>query len=193
MSRRNSRLAIIEAAVDLFASKGFERATVEEVATQAKLAKGTVFYNFKSKEDIFHAIVERNTQAFAELVNARSAITGSSAEQMAAAYDAAFEFFQTNNSFCSLLISELGRVHSRWNLDSLTLLGAFRHRLEEIFTEGQKNREFRADIDARDVGLIVFFLAAINSLAKRLSSEYSIESRLAEKSKLILLKGLKAD
>lgn len=195
MSRNNTRLAIIDAAVELFAKKGFERATVDEVAAEAKIAKGTVFYNFKTKEDIFHAILERDTQAFAELVQARSAISGTPSQKMEAAYDAAFEYFQTHSSFCSLLITELGRIRTRWSNDgnSISLLGIFRQRLEEIYEEGKKQGEFRNDIDARDIGLIVFFLAAIISLGKRFTEEHAIDTRLASKAKLIFLKGLKAD
>jgi AcrR family transcriptional regulator len=43
MSRTLTKLAIINAAVTLFARQGFEKTTVDEVAAQAGIAKGTVF------------------------------------------------------------------------------------------------------------------------------------------------------
>jgi AcrR family transcriptional regulator len=193
MPRKNSRLAIINAALKLFAAKGFDSATVDEVAAEAKIAKGTIFYNFKSKEDIFHAIVDRNMQEFGDLVRTRSSISGTSFDRIEAAYDAATEYFQTNSSFGTLFISELGRVRSKWNYDSNSLLSVFRQRLQEIYEEGQNNREFRTDVDAKDIGVIIFFLAAFNCLVQRLTADRTQESRLAEKAKMIFLKGIRAD
>lgn len=193
MARRSTRLAILDAAVKLFAQKGFDRATVDEVAAEANTAKGTVFYNFKSKEDIFRAILDKNAREFAELVEQRSSQGTSYTEKMEAAVDAAFEFLQLHDNFTSLLVSEAGHLRSRWIGEStLTPIDFFRHRMETIFHEGQEHGEFRTDIDPTDIGLIVFFMAAVVVIAWRLHDNHASENRLVKNSKLIFLKGLKA-
>jgi AcrR family transcriptional regulator len=53
------RLEILCAAVNLFADKGFERTTVDEIAGHANVGKGTVYLYFKNKEAIFQAIIEQ--------------------------------------------------------------------------------------------------------------------------------------
>ena len=191
MEKRDTKLAIIEAAVEIFARKGFERATVDEVAARARLAKGTIFYNFKTKDDIFFAIIEEGTRRFSELVKHRSS-SGRAVDRLEQAYDAAFEFFQKYNDFSTLLVSELWRVRTRWNYEPV-LLDAYKRHLEEIFIEGQQNGEFRRDIDSKDVGLLVFFLAAVNSLSRFLSDEADPERKLFNHAKLIFLKGIMAD
>lgn len=194
MSRIATRVAILNAAVKLFAQKGFDRATVDEVAAEANTAKGTIFYNFRTKEDIFRAILEKNTQEFAALVEERSSQGVSYTEKMEAAVDAAFEFFQSHDNFTSLLVSEFGRIRSRWiGDDSIVPLDFFRNHIETIFREGQLNGEFRTDTDPADIGLIVLVVAAIVTIAWRLHGNHSFENRLVRNSKLIFLRGLKHD
>lgn len=47
-----TREAIISAAIKLFSEKGFEATTVEEIAKEAGVAKGTFFNYFKTKEAV---------------------------------------------------------------------------------------------------------------------------------------------
>jgi len=193
MEKRDTRLAIIDAAVEVFAHKGFEKATVDEIAAGANIAKGTVFYNFKSKEDIFFAIIEQGTQKFAELVKARSAAGATPSEKLVLAYDTAFEFFMEYHHFCTLLISEIWRVRTRWNYEPTQLLDRYKESMAEIFAEGQQSGEFRRDVEPKDIGLMVFFLAAVSSLSKTLSGEADVEKTLFDRTRLILMKGITAD
>lgn len=58
MARQNeSRTKILEAAVQVFSQKGFFSAGTDEIALQAGVAKGTLYYNFKSKGEIFETLV----------------------------------------------------------------------------------------------------------------------------------------
>jgi len=54
--------AIVEAATRLFAAKGFNETSTAEVAREAGVAQGTLFYHFKTKEGImleaFHSMME---------------------------------------------------------------------------------------------------------------------------------------
>jgi AcrR family transcriptional regulator len=50
--KRRTRLAIQDAAVELFAADGFEAVTVERIAQQAEVAPATVYRYFPTKEDI---------------------------------------------------------------------------------------------------------------------------------------------
>ncbi len=50
---------LIDAALAVFAERGFRAASLEEVARQAGVSKGTVYLYFASKDDLFRAMVER--------------------------------------------------------------------------------------------------------------------------------------
>ncbi|MBI9091775.1 MAG: TetR/AcrR family transcriptional regulator [Desulfobacterium sp.] len=51
------RKKIITAAAAVFSQKGFHQAKMDEIATKAQVAKGTLYYNFSSKSLLFSATV----------------------------------------------------------------------------------------------------------------------------------------
>ncbi len=51
--------AIIQAATVLFSDKGFENTRMSEISRMTGAAEGTIFYHFRSKEDLFLSILER--------------------------------------------------------------------------------------------------------------------------------------
>ena len=68
------RDAILRAAIDVFAERGFFNAQVADVARAAGVAAGTVYLYFRSKDDLLVSIFERTMrEAFAE---ARAAVAG---------------------------------------------------------------------------------------------------------------------
>jgi TetR/AcrR family transcriptional regulator len=50
--KQQRREEIIQAAEKVFYSKGFERSTMDDIAREAELSKGTLYLYFKSKEDL---------------------------------------------------------------------------------------------------------------------------------------------
>lgn len=55
------REQILDAAIQVFGKKGFEGASVADIAETAKIGKGTVYLYFKSKEEIFGAILSERS------------------------------------------------------------------------------------------------------------------------------------
>lgn len=54
--RRNE---ILDVADELFAEKGFEGTSTNDILERVGIARGTLYYHFKSKEDIMDALIER--------------------------------------------------------------------------------------------------------------------------------------
>ena len=56
---RGDRIRAIQAAaLDVFAAKGFSAARLDDIAAAAGIAKGTIYLYFKSKDELFEAIVK---------------------------------------------------------------------------------------------------------------------------------------
>lgn len=53
---------ILDAAEVLFAEKGFDHTSTNEILEAVGIAKGTLYHHFKSKEDIMDAIIERQSE-----------------------------------------------------------------------------------------------------------------------------------
>ena len=62
--KAKSRSAIISAALELFAKKGFSATTADEIAKKAKVSKGLIFSHFPTKENILLAILDDEIDRF---------------------------------------------------------------------------------------------------------------------------------
>ena len=49
---------IFEASMKLFAEKGYDGTSIEEITSAVGVAKGTLYYHFSSKEEIFNFLIE---------------------------------------------------------------------------------------------------------------------------------------
>ena len=59
------RKKILDAAASIFSQKGFHQARMDEIAEMAEVAKGTLYYNFSSKSQLFSATV---TEGMEEII-----------------------------------------------------------------------------------------------------------------------------
>jgi AcrR family transcriptional regulator len=65
---RAKRRQIMEGARTIFLEKGFDAASMGEIARQAGVSKGTLYVYFESKEELFEAIFEEESRQQAEQV-----------------------------------------------------------------------------------------------------------------------------
>ena len=66
-STYETRERILEAAVKVFATKGYHDTKVDDIVSESKTSKGSFYFYFPSKQDIFLALVD----TFAELLESR--------------------------------------------------------------------------------------------------------------------------
>jgi AcrR family transcriptional regulator len=70
--RQLTRAALVDAAAEVFAKRGFNGASLDEIAETAGFTRGAIYKNFEGKEDLFFAVRdhfnERTLQAFAQLL-----------------------------------------------------------------------------------------------------------------------------
>jgi AcrR family transcriptional regulator len=59
-ARGTARKRLLESAARAFATRGYEKASIEEIAADAGLTKGAVYWNFESKEDLFFALLDEH-------------------------------------------------------------------------------------------------------------------------------------
>jgi AcrR family transcriptional regulator len=61
--RARTRASLLDAATRVFARRGFDGASLEDVAAEAGLSKGALYYNFASKEELFLAILDQHLES----------------------------------------------------------------------------------------------------------------------------------
>ncbi len=112
-----TRRRIMAAASELFAEQGFAGTSMDEIAEAAGVSKGTIFYNYKNKVDLFEKLVESSAaairadldaaregqQGWVALTDAMWRILCTADEQPAPAQIVMTELFRTNRPWASSL------------------------------------------------------------------------------------------
>jgi AcrR family transcriptional regulator len=75
-ARANTRERILQTALDLFGTRGFNAVSLDEVAESVGVRKQTVLYWFPSKDDLLTAVVEMTSDELAVAVDAAVRNTG---------------------------------------------------------------------------------------------------------------------
>jgi len=64
MLRETVRKNIIEIATAIFKKYGFKKTTMDDIAMAANKGKSSIYYYFKSKEEVYQAVVEKEAEDF---------------------------------------------------------------------------------------------------------------------------------
>ncbi|SHE39115.1 transcriptional regulator, TetR family [Modicisalibacter ilicicola DSM 19980] len=64
-----TREALLDAAEDLFFEHGVARTSLEQIARHTGVTRGAIYWHFKNKADLFHALLERVRMPFEELLD----------------------------------------------------------------------------------------------------------------------------
>jgi AcrR family transcriptional regulator len=84
------RAVILDAALRVFGQYGYRRTSMDDVAHEADIAKGTIYLSFASKEEVFQALSERLSQRMLAGAEAASRRPGTTADKLAAMHAAWF-------------------------------------------------------------------------------------------------------
>jgi AcrR family transcriptional regulator len=81
-TRAQTRRRLLQAASEVFAQRGYDRASLDDVASAAGLTKGAVYSSFASKDDLFYALMR-------ERIGERLALVAEAVERRATVPDMA--------------------------------------------------------------------------------------------------------
>lgn len=101
---------IIYAAQDVFARRGFERATLDEIIAIADVGKGTVYKYYGSKEQLFYKLVEEKNQTLVQDLEKAVAAHTDFNEQLLAYFTELVSFYRTNASLWQIVLFEMSDV-----------------------------------------------------------------------------------
>ena len=168
VSRRDStpgpkRDAILRAAIDVFAERGFFSAQVADVARAAGVAAGTVYLYFKNKDDLLVSIFDRSMgDAIAEGRSMAGDVhdPGERLRRFAALH---LSRLGRDRNLAVVFQIELRQSTKFMERFSATLLRDYLGLIRDAIADGQRAGIFRADINAT-VAAKMFF-GALDEMA----------------------------
>jgi AcrR family transcriptional regulator len=84
------RAVILDAALRVFGQYGYRRSSMDDIARETGIAKGTIYLSFASKEEVFQALSQRLAQRMLAGAEAARHRPGTTADKLAAMHAAWF-------------------------------------------------------------------------------------------------------
>lgn len=184
---------ILDAAISVFAEKGFFNATVAEVARRAGVADGTIYLYYRGKDDLLVRLFEE----IMALINERlqEALDGVEAagDRLRAVARTQARLVLEQPHFAEVISVELRQSSKFMKEYENPGFRAYLGVLSGIIAAGQKRGEFTGDVDALFVGRALFGafdeLVVMWCLARK--NKFDLEKRFSEVVE-IFVRGLQA-
>lgn len=131
------RKQIINAATKILSNKGYNKATISEIAKEAGVADGTIYEYFGSKENLLISIPEEKLGEF--LIDINEVSPEKKLKKMILEY---FRFFNANRDYTSILVLMLRPNRKFYNSTSYQVIDKISNIFQDIIVEGQQKGIF---------------------------------------------------
>jgi len=139
---------IMDAALRIFAEKGFQNATITEISKEAGVSEATIYEYFGTKEDLLFAIPERiSNQTYEETSKVLPYIKGVEGK-MRAMLLSYFQLYESNPDYSALVLLQLMSNKRFRETPAHAAIRRSAHRLLDCIREGIADGTFRKDADA---------------------------------------------
>ena len=146
---------IISAAIEIFAEKGYEYTTLDDIAEAAEFGKGTLYNYFQNKEDLYLAILEDIFGVFHTNLKKISEESKSFHEFINKFIENAFTFYINNQSAFFLLVHERLHVFKSTPFEIPDRLKKFHEESEKIHRHHVEEAIRKEEIEPLDVDKII--------------------------------------
>jgi TetR/AcrR family acrAB operon transcriptional repressor len=152
-----TRETLLQAALLVFSRKGYTAATLGDVAHQAGVTRGAIYWHFGSKAELYSALMNKYSARSGEIVQAAAAEGGSLVEILRRVFvrlleavddDPALRAVMEISLFKTERTPELAAAQHQQMENSHRLLAGIAETMHQGITAG----ELRSDLDPADIG-----------------------------------------
>ena len=156
---RQRRLArILVAAEELFATQGFAKTTVDEIAAAAGVSKGLVYDHYPSKEALLGEVWERLVAAWTEQVRNTKFGEGSIADALGEFLRVSLLYVRENPLLRRIIALDPGALIPGGHESQMAFSRQYREGIEPILARGVRRGELRRDLDVVHTAEVLWLL-----------------------------------
>jgi AcrR family transcriptional regulator len=157
LTRRDNRLgAVLDAAARCFCQRGYDAASMRDIAKDAGMKAGSLYYHFPSKSELLVAVHEEGIRKISTEVNKAIDFSGTAREHLQAAMIAHLESLLGGGDYGQVVIRELPEL----NAEQRKRLIALRDEYENIFKQLVDALPFKSTSQRHHLRLLL--LGALN-------------------------------
>ena len=131
---------IFETSMKLFAEKGYEATSIEEITATVGVAKGTLYYHFSSKEEIFNFLIEEGSKLLQNSIDIKTAKFKNYIDKLKAIILIQIKVVDKYENLIKILLSQFWGSESR-NQRCQKLVSEYIDKIEEIVKQGIEKQE----------------------------------------------------
>jgi AcrR family transcriptional regulator len=154
-TRTEKRDLILDAAVKVFARRGYHGSRVSDIAREAGIAYGLVYHYFRNKEEILATIFEERWSGFLEAVEDIERSSTNAGDRLLSLAALVLNAFRLRPDWVKVLVLEIQRSSRFAEPAQLAAVGRLFDAIERIIRDGQERGELRPELDA-GIGVYAF-------------------------------------
>lgn len=161
------RAAILDAALSVFADRGYHSSSIDDIAREGGVSKALIYEHFASKQDLYAVLLEQHAgELFSALAEAISEAGRSAAARLEVGFDAFYRFVEEHRVAWRMLFREATDPEAVAVLDRITAeVTSF---VAGVIAEDPAARRTEDDEETREHGVQVIaqlLVGAVQSLA----------------------------
>ncbi len=157
--RQRKLQRILGAAERLFATQGFVKTTVDEIAAAAGVSKGLVYDHYVSKEELLSAVWNQQVEAWTDATQSGVKYSpGSLADAIGEVLGVSVRYVRAHPLLRRILAQDPGSFLPHHRDDALKFVRSYRERLESVLAHGIKTGELRHDLDVPRTAELVWLI-----------------------------------
>ena len=131
---------IFETSMKLFAQKGYDATSIEEITATVGVAKGTLYYHFSSKEEIFNFLVEEGMKLLKNSIDIKISKLDNVIDKLRAVMLIQIKIIAKYEDFMTIVLSQIWG-HEPRNIMCKEKVIEYIKTIEELVCEGIKKGE----------------------------------------------------
>lgn len=164
---------IFETSMKLFAEKGYEATSIEEITATVGVAKGTLYYHFSSKEEIFNFLVEEGIKLLQNSIDIKTEKHSNYIDKIKAIVLIQIKIVSKYEDIITILLSQFWGNEVR-NKKCQSNVYEYISKIEKIVQEGIEKGEIKQG-DPRSIASEIYGLICSTLIfKKRENSEMDI-------------------
>ena len=128
---------IFETSMKLFAEKGYDATSIEDITATVGVAKGTLYYHFNSKEEIFDFLLEEGIKLLQNSVDIKTAKYSNYLDKIKAIILIQIKIVNKYEDLINIILTQLWGKEKR-NIKCQKLIYEYIDKIETIVNEGIK-------------------------------------------------------
>ncbi len=133
---------IFETSMKLFAEKGYDATSIEEITATVGVAKGTLYYHFSSKEEIFNFLVEEGIKLLQNSIDIKTAKFPNYIDKLKAIVLIQIKIVAKYEDIITILLSQFWGNEARNQMCQKHIL-SYVSKIEEIVKVGMEKGEIK--------------------------------------------------